>query len=112
MGRIAGFTTQKTFVGQGVLTLEAATGGTVIYTGTEANACFVRFTKHASQAGGETPIAYLSYSLSNKSPVAADSMPIYHGDSFWIWPEELKGVSVASSDANFPTVYYALWLLQ
>lgn len=112
MTRIAGFKEQKTFVEEGVAIVAAAGGNTGLYDGNDANAYYVRFKKNASQAGGSEPIAYFSYDINNTTPDATNAMPIYDGDAFWVWPEELRGASAASSDANQPTAYYALWFLQ
>ena len=108
MSRISGFNDLGTFVEQGATNIAAAGGKTGVYAGTAANAAFLRFVKHASQTGGTTPIAWLSYNLAETAPSSTDSLPIYDGDSLWIWPEELRSTSVASSDANQPTLHYVL----
>jgi hypothetical protein len=104
MSRIAGFNTQS-FVEQGVKIIPASGGQIGFYGGTSINAFYVRFVKHASQAGGSTPIAWLSYDPDETAPDATNSMPIYDGDGLWIWPDEMRGVSAASSDANEPTAH-------
>ena len=110
MSRIAGFNDQR-FVNQAVANIAASGGQTGLYSGTEANALYVRFVKHASQAGGSTPIAWLSYDPDETGPDATNSMPIYDGDALWIWPDEIRGASAASSDANQPTVHVVLYFI-
>jgi hypothetical protein len=110
MSRISGFNTQR-FVSQEVTAIAASGGQTGLYSGTGANAVFVRVVKHASQAGGSTPIAWLSYDPDETTPDATNSMPIYDGDSFWVWPDEIRGASAASSDANQPTAHAVLYFI-
>jgi len=104
MSRISGFNTQR-FVGQSVATIVAAGGQVGLYSGSSINAVYVRFVKHALQTGGATPIAWLSYDPDETAPNETNSLPIYDGDALWIWPDELRGASAASSDANEPTVH-------
>jgi hypothetical protein len=110
MSRISGFNTQRV-VDQAVADIAAAGGQTGLYSGTEANALYVRFVKNAAQAGGSTPIAWLSYDPSETAPGATNSLPIYDGDGLWIWPDEIRGASAASADVNQPTVHVVLYFV-
>lgn len=113
MSRLAGFLKQEQFIEQGVSDI-AATGGQTAFWNSNpaANACYCRVKKNASQAGGADPIAYLSYDSAETAPDSTNSIPLYDGDAFWVWPEEIRGVSIASADANQPTLHYVLWKLQ
>lgn len=112
MTRIAGYVEMKQFVEQNAVSIASATGKTAFSDFNKAaNAVFIRFKRHASQAGGADPIAYISYDGNQASPGAANSIPVYDGDDMWVWPEEIANTSVASSDANQPTLHYVLWLL-
>jgi hypothetical protein len=109
MQKVGGYSSQ-TFISQGVDTLQAAGGSTGINTDPLVNGVAVRFVKHASQAGGTTPIAWLTYSGS--LPNSTNGYPIYDGDSLEVYDAEVNLAKVASSDANQPTVHYVLWRLR
>lgn len=110
MSRISGFITVGEFVEQGKKDLPTAGNIGTFYGGNAANYAFCRVQKHASQTGGATPIAYLSYDPGNNTP-DANSIPLYDGDTFEVWPEEIRSVSVASADANQPTLHYVLRMI-
>ena len=108
MSRLGGFVTSSV-VDQQNYTLEAAGGSSTPYGGTSANAAYFRVVKNASQAGGATPVAWLT--VDGGDPTSANGFPLYDGDAMWLYEGELKNAKLASSDANQPTVhviYYAL----
>lgn len=113
MSRIAGFVKLNTFIEQGVTNIAATGGQTEIWNANpQGNYVFARVKKHASQDGGSTPIAYLSYDSAETAPDATNSIPIYDGDELQIFPEEIRGASIASADGNQPTLHYVLWQIQ
>lgn len=109
MQKVGGYSSQ-TFLDQGVTAIAATGGSTVINTNPLVNGVGVRFVKHASQAGGTTPIAWLTYD--GAAPTSANGYPIYDGDSLEVYDTEVNLAKVASSDANQPTLHFVLWQLR
>ncbi len=105
---LPGFNAASTFVSEGASNIAATGSKTGVYTGNVANYAYIRIKKHASQSGGTTPVAYISYDSSQTAPGAANSIPLYDGDGVEIGPADIKSVSLASADSNQPTVHYVL----
>ena len=101
MSRLGGFITSSV-VDQQNYTLEAAGGSSTPYGGTSANAAYFRVVKNAGQAGGATPVAYIT--VDGDAPTSANGFPLYDGDAMWIYEGELKNARLASADAYQPTV--------
>lgn len=109
MQKVGGYSRQ-TFVSQGVTAIPATGGSTTLNSNLLVNGAAARFVKHASQAGGTTPICWLTYD--GAAPTSANGYPIYDGDSLELYDAEVNLVKLASSDANLPTAHWVLWQLR
>jgi hypothetical protein len=109
MQKVGGYSSQ-TFIDQGVLAIPVSGGSTTLNNNLLANGAGARFVKHASQTGGTTPIAWLTFD--GAAPTSANGYPIYDGDSLELYDVEVDLVKLASADATQPTVHWILWQLR